>query len=355
MRTRLLALARPLAILAGAALIAVVMIKSRPQLEARSASEPPPRVEVQLVELGSIPVTVTAHGNVRAWRQLELTAEVTGRIRWQSPAFEPGVVIDAGEPLLRIERSDYELALAEARQALASAELGLADARSLRQAARIDEAEATVAAARARITRAERDLANTEISAPYDAVIDEQSAGLGQFVSAGAQLGRLLGAARAQVRLPVPPRDIGFVEAAGDAPVALYAAAGGGERRWDGRIVRIEARLDDQTRVFPVIVEVEQPLDTGRHGEPLRFGSFVRAEIAGSKLDEAVAIPQAALHGDDDVFLLEEDKLVRRPVKIARIADGAAFITGGLADGDRVVTTRLDLMFEGMQVALLDD
>ena len=90
---------------------------------------------------------------------------------------EPGVVVEAGEPLLRIDRTDYELALAEARQALASAELALADAKALRQSARIHEAEATVAAARARIARAERDLTNTEITAPYRAVIDEQRKG----------------------------------------------------------------------------------------------------------------------------------------------------------------------------------
>jgi hypothetical protein len=35
-------------------------------------------------------------------------------------------------------------------------------------------------------------------------------------------------------------------------------------------------------------------------------------------------------------------------------ADGNALITGGLEDGDEVVTTRLDLMFEGMQVARID-
>jgi hypothetical protein len=40
-----------------------------------------------------VPVTVVAHGNVRAWRELELTAEVTGRILWQSENFEPGIVV----------------------------------------------------------------------------------------------------------------------------------------------------------------------------------------------------------------------------------------------------------------------
>jgi multidrug resistance efflux pump len=108
----------------------------------------------------------------------------------------------AGEPLLRIDPTDYELALAEARQALATAELSLADAKALRQAARVDEAKAAVAAAKARIARAERDLDSTEISAPYNAVIDEQRVELGQFINAGTAVGRVLGADKAEVRLP---------------------------------------------------------------------------------------------------------------------------------------------------------
>ena len=352
--SRLLGLARPLLILAVAAAVAVFMIKSRPQLEARNVATPPPLVAVQPVRLGTVPVTIVAHGNVTAWRELELAAQVSGRILWQSPTFEPGVVVEAGEPLLRIDPTDYELALAEARQALASAELALADAKALRQSARIDEAEATVAAAQARIARAERDLANTEITAPYRAVIDEQRVELGQFISAGTAVGRILGADRAEVRLPIPPQDIAFIDGAAATPVALFAEGSTREARWRGELVRIEARLDSETRVVPVVVEVEDPLDDSRHGQPLPFGLFVRAEIPGQPVAGAVELPQDALHGEA-VFLFVDGALERRPVTVARMSDGRALVTEGLADGDRVVTTRLDLMFDGMAVALLDD
>jgi RND family efflux transporter MFP subunit len=334
--------------------VAFVMIGSRKPLEARSVDMPLPLVAVQTVRKDTLPVTVVAHGNVRAWRQLELAAQVTGRILWQSPSFEPGMLVDAGEPLLRIDPTDYELALAEAKQALASAELSLADARALRQSARVDEAQATVDAARARIARAERDLRNTEISAPYAAVIDEQRVEVGQFIAAGTAVGRILGAEKAEVRLPVPPQDIGFINIDSDAPVGLYSESGVRERRWEGRLARIEARVDEQTRVFPVVVEVEEPLNVNRHGHPLPFGLFVRAEIAGGSLTDAVRIPQSALHGDDDVFLFVDGQLQRRSVTVGRIGDGNALVTAGLEDGDRVVITRLDLMFEGMQVALID-
>ncbi len=355
MISRILGFARPIGILAAAILIAVFMIKSKPQLQARSVDLPLPPVSVQRVTQGTVPVSIVAYGNVKAWRELDLTAQLSGRIIWQSPTFEPGKRVAAGEPLLRIDPTDYELALAEAKQALASAELSLADARALRQAAREEEARATVAAAKARIARAERDLNSTELTAPFNAVIDEQLVEPGQFISTGTRIGRLLGADRAEVRLPVPPQDIGFIRTSSDNKVILSADVGGRKLQWQARLARVEARVDEQTRVFPVVVEVDSPLDSAIHGEPLPFGVFVRAEITGGEVDKAVLLPQSALHGENDVFLLTDGSLERRHVDVARIAEGRALITAGLENGEQVVTTRLDLMFEGMKVAPIND
>jgi RND family efflux transporter MFP subunit len=351
---RILGLARPLAILAVAVLIALFMINSRPALQARSIDVPLPAVAVQVVSKSALPVTVIAHGNVQAWRELDLTAEVGGRIISRSPDFEPGVVVAAGETLLRIDPINYELALAEAKQALATAEISLADAKALRQAARQDEAKASVAAAKARIARAQRDLDSTRISVPFNVVIDERRVELGQFVNAGTSLGRVLGADKAEIRLPIPPQDIGFVSRAAGTRVTLYADLGSTEKSWPATLTRIEARIDELTRVYPVVVEIESPLDADRYGTPLPFGAFVRAEITGYELADAILVPQSALHGDNDVFLLVDGALVRRKVKVSRISSGNALIVGGLEDGDEVVTTRLDLMFQGMQVARIN-
>jgi RND family efflux transporter MFP subunit len=352
---RLLSLLRPLAILAVAAVIAVLMLRSKPEIQPRQVEVPLPIVDAQTVDLANVPVTVVAYGNVTARRKLDLTAQVGGRILWQSESFEPGEIVDEGEVLLRIDATDYELALAEARQSLTSARLSLADAKALRQAARVDEAEATVAAAEARIARAERDLANTQIIAPYRAVIDEQLVEAGQFISIGTRLGRILGADRAEIRLSIPPQDIGFVDAARDGSVRILSSAENSNGEWDGSVARVEARLDAETRVFPVVVEVQDPLNAERHGSALRFGQFVRAEISGGRVPGSVILPQAALHGDNDVFLLSDGRLSRRSVDVARISDGGALVIGGLNPGEQVVTTRLDLMFEGMAVSLRDD
>jgi len=345
-------------ILLVAVAIAAVLIRSRTPMEPRSSVIPLPRVEVQTVRKATLPTTLVAHGTVTAWRELDLIAEVSGRVLWQSPAFRPGMVVAGGEPLLRIDPTDYVLGLAEAGQALATAKLALADAQSLRQAARIEEGKAAVAAAEARKVRAERDLRNAEIVAPYPVVIDQQRVVLGQFVSLGTVLGRILGAEKAEVRLPVLPQDILFLDRTLGAPVTLSASGGAGgtaPAQWQGRLARVEARVDAETRVIPVVVEVTAPLDPEAHAQPLPFGLFVRVMLPGRPLAEAVSLPQTAIHGDDEVFLVEDGRLSLRQVEVVRHQDGQALVTGGLDDGDQVVLTRLDLMLTGMPVAVDND
>lgn len=356
MKRRFPALLRPVAILAGAGIIAALMLSSRQSPVARNVDQPLPLVQAQTITRTDLPVTIVAHGNVRAWRELELTAEVTGRVLWASERFEPGMVVAEGESLLRIDATDYELALAEAQQSLASAELSLADAKALSQKARVNEAQATAAAAKARIARARRDLDNTEILAPYNAVIDSARVEVGQYISAGTPVGRILGSDRAEVRLPILQRDVLLIDDGSDVPVTLSSRGGGSRQlRWSGRLARIESRVDSETRVIPVVVEVAEPLNTQQHATALPFGLFVRVEMAGKSVADAVRIPQSALHGDSDVFLFEDGRLKRRAVNVERLRDGLALITAGLNDGDRVVTTRLDLMFEGMAVDIADE
>ena len=46
---------------------------------------------------------------------------------------------------------------------------------------------------------------------------------------------------------------------------------------------------------------------------------------------------------------------MRRAVTVERVSEGMALVTAGLGNGDQVVTTRLDLMFAGMAVDLIDE
>jgi RND family efflux transporter MFP subunit len=347
----------PLVILAVASTIALSMLKSRSDLPRRENAARPPVVEVQAVEPGPVPVTVRSRGTVTPGRRIDLASEVSGRVVWMAPEFVQGGMVAEGVTLLRVDPIDYEVALSEAKAALASAEFSLAEVQVVVKRAAIEEARARVQAAKDRIRQAEVDLANTEVRAPFHAVIDAKGVDLGQYVQVGNPLMTLLGIDTVEVRLPLLASDVPFVrygrEADGNWPVAqLSAHFGGITHSWPARLVRLEQRLDAQTRVFYLVAEVEQPYDPDRFRQPLPVGLFVEAEINGNQIDPAVALPRSALRDNASVFVLESNRLRRREVRLLRMEGENAIVGEGLAAGEQVVLSRLDIMVDGMPVSV---
>ena len=347
----------PLLVLSAAVATAVIMVKSRPELPRRESAAVIPLVDVLVAQPGPIPVTVSSRGTVAARTDIELVSEVAGRVVWVAPEFVLGGAVKEGDTLLRIDPLDYEVALSVARAAVASAELSLAEVQVVVKKAAIEEAKAQVQASRDRLRQAEADLANTTIVAPFDAIIDSKRADLGQYVQAGSALMRLLSTSRAEVRLPLLASDVPFVSYGqlpdGSWPEAtLTGRFGDIERSWQARLVRLEQRLDEQTRVFYLVAEVEAPYDAARHPWPLSIGLFVDALIQGVELPVATRIPRSALHGGDAVYLVKEGMIRKRPVEVLRRDRDTVLVGAGLAAGDEVILSRLDIMVDGMRVAV---
>ena len=340
----------PLVVVVIALLIAKTMIGSRPQLPTSDAEMPLPRVKTIAVAIGDVPVSIIAYGSVSARHELELASEVTGRVVWVAPEFEPGEMVDEGKVLLRVDAVSYRLALVEARAALVQSNNALADAQALKRKAAAVEARLDIEAARQRIIKAEQDLAYTEIRAPFNAVIDKQLVEFGQFINTGQTVARLLSSDTAEVRLPVPAADSGFLDQASNAPVTLTAKIGAQQRQWQATLLRVESRVDRQTRVVPVVVEVASPYDVSVHPQTLPLGLFVEARIPGRPISSAVRLPRSALQADGSVFVLSDNTLRRRVVTIAHREGDFVVIGAGLVEGDQVVVTRLEVMFEGMKV-----
>ena len=348
----------PLTVVGIAAAVSMAMISTRPDLPKRDSREVVPLVEVLNVAPGPVPVAIESRGIVTPRRTIELVSEVSGRVVWVDPGFLQGEEVSAGQLLLRIDPIDYEVALSAAEASLASAELSLAEVKALVKKAAIAEAEAGVTAARDRLRQARVDLANTEIRAPFDAVVDIKRVDLGQYVTAGSALMKLLSTGVAEVRLPLLASDVPYVrygqEESGQWPLLTLTASFGNIRHsWQARLARLERRVDEETRVFFLVAQVDEPYNRELHSHILAMGLFVEASFAGNPIADAVKIPRSALHQSAYVYLLADGKLKRKSVTLER-REGDSVIVSGLQPGDRLVLTRLDLMVDGMPVKALD-
>ena len=163
-------------------------------------------------------------------------------------------------------------------------------------------------------------------------------------------MARLLSIDVAQVTLPLTSAEAGFLESSTGSRVVLSAQIGEQEQQWQGKLARVEARVDELSRVIPVVIEIDSPYDTAVHSKRLPLGLFVSATLPGKPVSSAVRLPSSVLHTNDSVFVLSGNTLHRKQVNVVHRDGDSVVINGGLETGDRVVTTRLELMFEGMKV-----
>ena len=377
----------PVVFLAVAIGASFVMIQSRP--EAMQKPLPPPSllVSVAVAEREPVRFTVTSRGSVSPRTETTLVSEVSGQIVEVSPAFVSGGFFKRGDVLIRMDPRIYEASVKRARAEVAKAQTQVATEHALAgyaledwqrlqrlNAARgpasdltlrkpqLQQAIAELESKNAEYDKAREDLRRTVIRAPYDGMIREKIADVGQFVNVGAQLARAFAVDRAEVRLPLTQQDLRYLdlerlEAGGTLPVTLHADFGDDTFSRAARLVRSEGVFDATSRVLYVVAQIDDPYDLRRPPEeparPLRIGTFVAAEIAGTAGGDLFALPRHALVRGTTVWVVDEALAIHpREVDVVRTDDEFAYIAAGLADGDRYVTTPIDQPLPGMKVRL---
>jgi RND family efflux transporter MFP subunit len=370
---KLFTLIGTIGIFAGGIALIALMGSLRPKIEPKEVALAPPAVFYTTVDPKPTTLNVFAQGEVRPRTDINLTAEVSGRIVRTSDAFVAGGAFKKGELLVKIEDADYRVAVAAAKARMAQAEEGLrreeAEAelalRDYEALGRTEEAseltlrKPQLAQARAAFDAAKADyngallnLQRTELKAPFDGRVRERLAGEGQFISPGAAIGRIFSTDVAEVRLPLTDGDLAklgisfaFVETP-DNPgpkATLSATIGGTFHEWPARIARTDGAIDPSTRQVAAIAVVDDPYGAGSsNGAPLAMGLFVDALIEGRALDRAVVLPRTALFGRNTVYVIgAENRIAAREVIVLAADRDTITISGGLEAGERVITSPL--------------
>ena len=371
----------PLVIILVGLAIAVVLVSSRKPPEQVPVEIPAFLVDAKEIQSEQVSFIVKSQGNVVPRNKTALSAQVSGQVVSLSDSFIAGGTFKKGDVLATLEQDDYktDLKLAEAELAQAQAALQEEIARgkvaeqewrSVNSVAppelglrkpQLAKEQANVKAAEAKLERAKRNLARTQITAPYNGIVVERNIDLGQFVTMGAAIGTVYSTDTAEVRLPITDSDLMFVNIASQstdgAPVSLKASVGGLTRRWEGKLVRSEGVLDTGSRVVYAIVEVKDPYNMkGSHSAPIRFGQFAEAEITSRQNEALMVLPRSILRLDNTVLTVNENREIEiKPVEVARTTAKEVFIRSGVEEGSLVVTSAVPNPYNGMKVRLPGD
>ena len=356
--------------------LAVVLAKSAKKPESKTPELKLPSVEVQIAEATRHTYRIQSQGTALPRTSIRLVSEVSGKVVSVAESFDVGQIFAKGDVLLKIDSRDYELSLAQARSQVAQAVLRVQIEEKEAEVVRrewqllnkgeptglqarephVAQARAALKAALATEEAAKRNLDRCEIRAPFDGMVARARVRPGQFAALGTPLGELFATDIAEVRLPLSVTDLRFIDlpkpgptvALGQAPNVTLSGRGA---EWVGRVVRSEGTVDPLNRMVYVVAQITDPYGLANDTvAPLRSGMFVRASIEGRTQENVIVLPRHALRGKDRVWIVSENKLTFRTVKVAFADAKQVIVAAGIQPGEQVVVSLLAAVVDGMGV-----
>lgn len=363
----------------------MMLIKTRPDPPRRETSNEGLLVETQTLHAGDHQVHVSAQGVVAAARQVVLSSEVGGRVRWQNDELVPGGRFTKGATILRIDPRDYQLQV-ESRSAdvnRASLELQLEQGRqrvaerewqafgeetpsegrelALRRP-QVETAQTAVRSARSAVEQAQLNLRKTTLVAPFNAMVVNENVDVGQLVAPTSQLATLVGTDEFWVRVSIPVENLSAIRLpSGDEPgseARVWQDVGSTRVERHGRVVRLLPDVDPVGAMARILVAIDDPMAISEENAgslPMLLGSYVTIEIEATPLQNVVAVPRRAVREGDRVFVMNDDALSIRELDVVWRAEDMIFTREGVSDGEALIVSRVATPVEGMLVRTAED
>ncbi len=368
----------PLLLLAAGLFLAFLIAVNAPEIVPEPYEHIVPAVRVVRVQAADEYLSINSQGTVQPRIQSELIPEVTGRVVWISPSLVNGGGFQQGDVLLRIDDADYLTLVARSEAALMRSQseykhasdelkrLASLNKQKLASEQQLDDArqatqvkEANHIDARASLEQARRDLSRTQLLAPFDGLVRNEQVDIGQFVTRGQAIGTIYATDYVEVRLPISADQLGYLglplSTRGQLPAPLRppvtVAADFGTTRllWEGELVRLEAQIDEQSRMVYGVARMR--MEVGEESPLLPVGMFVQADIRGRKVEQVMRLPRSAMRDDNEVLIVDaQNRLHFRQVSLLRLEHDDILVSSGVKDGELVCISPMQTVVDGMLV-----
>jgi RND family efflux transporter MFP subunit len=367
----------------GIALLAVSLAScgGRQDAVAPAAAVPAVAVNVSDVRSQDQPVTLEATGSFEADESSDVAPESSGRV--VATPVDVGQFVKEGAVLVRLQGVDAGLRLDEARAAVARAEANLRLAESQNTLAQttaqryaallatgdvsttvadqsrtgaetsvqnVATARASLAQSRAQLALAEKAVADVAVIAPFSGFISQRRVSLGEYVQPSTAVVTLLKIDPLRLQLTIPGVQAGLVQVGQTVTATVDAYKG---QTFSGRISAVNPEISIEARSFRAEARVPNPKAL------LKPGMFAVATIDQGKTMKTMLVPARAVIEDANtnsyrVFIVDKENKARlRVVQLAARDTGNEIrIISGIQDGDRVATSNLAQLYDGVEVTV---
>ncbi len=326
-----------------------------------------PTVFVTSVVNKKVPVEVAESGRLLAKNRIDLYAEVQGVMEPTGKEFKPGVHYRKGEIIVRIRDNDFYANLQAQKSNLQNLITSiLPDLRldfpnaykKWDEYIRNFDMDKPVAPLPEPATEKERyfitgrniyttyyNTKNLEIvlgkyklRAPFSGILTEALVNPGTLVRPGQKLGEFIDPSVYEMEVPVNKSLLPALRVGKSVEVRDVDNP---EKRWRGRIVRINGKVDRATQTIKVYVELR--------GSDLKEGMYLEAVMEGTPIENAVEISRNLLVDESKVFVVKDSVLQFAEVKPVFYHEKTVIIQG-LKDGEQMLAGIVPGAYPGMKI-----
>ena len=341
-------------------------------------------VESMPVTTQDFQVAIDTFGTLLAAERHEIHSLISGQIVYLSPNFKNGALVKKGEPLVKLDTNDFELAVAQAQSELAQSELALAEENARAGQAKRDwnsrknkgqakeftlrvphvkAAKARVVQAKALVKQAKLNLERTVISAQFTGRLQATNAELGTVINQNILLAEGFSAQDGEIRLPISINDLPFVSGVltpnryRDMAIELSNPLTRPAETWQATLERVEAQIDQQSQQAFIVARINNAFLASENDQknPLQLGQYLKAKLMGDMLEDAIVLPNNLIYQGSYVYLVErsdKSRLKRQAVTVLYRGETESVIASGLEVGQEVVTTALGQLTSGTLITI---
>ena len=241
-----------------------------------------------------------------------------------------------------VSRSSYDQQKAQRDQLQQQYEVALTRARQ--DYAAVSAARAGVANAETQVAQARRNLSYALVYSPINGYVAERPADLGEYVSPATKVATVVSTNPLRVRIDIPEQALSAIQMGQSVSVSVSAYP---DRAFSGRVHHVAPSVTPNSRTMTVEAQVENPDGL------LKPGQFATVRILQPQSTPAVLVPLRAVRaesGTSYVFVLKDGRAEKRIVQLGQAEADLVEIKSGVAAGEQVATSNVELLNDGSPV-----
>ncbi|WP_066627985.1 efflux RND transporter periplasmic adaptor subunit [Labilibacter marinus] len=367
MKKRLIAIGTAVLIVVMALLIVKALPaknkKKQPNTETKAAL-----VKVIQPKVGNVAYNVTSTGKITAAERLVIFAQVEGQLLESAKTFREGKKYSKGDIMLAIDAEEYRMTLLSQKSNFITlitsilpdlkADYPIAYKSWRAYVLELDINKKLPAMPKANddqekfylsgkgvyanyftIQSSEERFYKYTIRAPFNGIVTASQAEAGMAVRSGTELGAFINPSLYDLEVTLPLAAMKEIKIGTETKLSSSEMSG----EWNGKVIRIGGDIDELSQSVKVFIRTS--------GQELKEGMYLTAHIGLAPFENAMSIPRKMIDDNNQVFIVEDGKLIHRTVKVL-MRQGDIAIIEGLDNDAAVLSTVVKNAYDGMPVSI---